>query len=110
MEKEKILEKAAKKKAVLGEMEKSKIDKSCWISLIVAGIVAIAFMIAEGALGHYTAIYAIGAVCFIWASVFYFCQYFVAKRPYGVLIGGILEALGALTMLSLYILSNVGVL
>lgn len=110
MEREEILEKASKKKAVVGEMEKSKINKSNWIAIIVAGIIAVVFMIIEGALGHFSAIYAIGAICFTWASVFYFCQYFIAKRPFGVLIGAILEGLGAVIMLTLYILFNVGVL
>lgn len=110
MEREEILKRASKKKVLVGEMEKSKINKSNWIALIVAGIVAVSLMIIEGALGHYTAIYAIAAVCFAWASVFYFCQYFIAKRPYGVLIGAILESLGAITMLILYILFNLGIL
>ena len=110
MEKEEILKKTSKKKALVGEMEKAKINKSNWIAIIVAGIVAVALMIIEGALGHYSAIYAIACICFIWASVFYFCQYFIAKRPYGVLIGAILEAIGAITMITLYVLFNVGVL
>ena len=110
MEREEILEKATKKKTVVGEMEKAKINKSNWISLIVAGVVAVTLMIIEGCLGHFTAIYALASVCFIWASVFYFCQYFIAKRPYGVLIGAILESIGAITMITLYILFNIGVL
>lgn len=109
MEKEEILGKA-KKKVVVGEMEKAKINKSNWISVIVAGVVAVIFMIIEGIMGHFTAIYALGAVCFAWASVFYFCQFFIAKRPYGVLIGAILESIGAICMITLYILFNVGVL
>lgn len=104
--KKEILEKASKRKVVVGEMEKSKIDKSNWIALIVA----VVLMIVEGVLEHFSAIYAIGAICFIWASVFYFCQYFIAKRPYGVLIGGILTAIGATTMLTFYILINVGIM
>ena len=67
-------------------------------------------MVIEGALGHAQAIYAIGAVCFTWASVFYFCQYFIAKRPYGVLIGAIFETIGALIMITNYILINVGII
>jgi len=67
-------------------------------------------MVVEGLLGHFPAIYAIGAVCFTWASVFYFCQFFIAKRPYGVLIGAILESIGAITMITLYVLFNLGVL
>ena len=110
MEKEEVLEKASKKKALVGEMETSKINKSNWISLIVAGVVAVIFMVVEGALKHFSAMYAIGCVCFVWASVFYFCQYFIAKRPWGVLIGAILEGLGACAMMTFYILYNVGVL
>ena len=105
MEKQEILEKTTKKKALVGEMETQKINKSNWIAIIVAGIIAVAFMIIEGCLGHYTAIYALAFVCFTWASVFYFCQFFLAKRPYGVLIGAILEAIGAATMLTLYIIN-----
>ena len=62
-------------------MERAKINKSCWIGNIVAVIVAVAFMVIEGTIGHFTAIYAIASICMIWASVFYFCQYFIAKRP-----------------------------
>ena len=110
MNKNEILEKAGKKKALVGEMEKTKINKSCWIGNIVACVVAVALMIIEGVLGHFTSIYSIAFVCMTWAAVFYYCQFFIAKRPYGVLIGAILETLGALTMLTLFILSNVGVL
>lgn len=110
MEREEILEKASKKKVFVGEMEKAKINKSNWISVVCAQVVAVVFMIVEGCLGHFTAIYALAAVCFTWASVFYFCQFFIAKRPKGVLIGAILETIGAITMLTLYILYNVGVL
>ena len=109
MEKEKILEKAQKKHPV-GEMEAQKTNKSCWIALVVTGICAIALMIVEGALKHFTAIYALGFVCYTWASVFYSCQYFVAKRPRGVLIGAILHGFGAVIMLTLFILTNVGVM
>ena len=105
MDKQEILEKTKHKKVLVGEMENQKINKSNWIAIIVAGILAVALMITEGALGHYSAIYAIAFVCFSWASVFYFCQYFLAKRPYGVLIGAILEAIGAATMLTLYIIN-----
>lgn len=109
MEKEEILSKV-KKKTYVGEMEKVKINKSCWIGNIVACIVAVALMVVEGCLGHHTSIFAIAMVCFSWASVFYFCQFFIAKRPKGVLIGGILEAIGAIIMLVMYILFNIGVL
>ena len=67
-------------------------------------------MVIEGLLGHFIAIYVLGAVCFTWASVFYFCQFFIAKRPWQVLIGAVLEAAGALTMIVIYILFNIGVI
>ena len=104
MKKEEILEKVSKKKALVGEMEKEKINKSNWISVIIVGVLAVAFMIIEGLLGHISTIYVVAFLCFTWASVFYTCQYFVAKRPVGVLIGGILEALGAIAMFTLYII------
>lgn len=110
MEKNEVLEKAKSKKAYVGEMEKSKIDKSNWIAVIVTGIIAIGFIIVECALGHKAIAFMIGAICFTWASVFYFCQYFIAKRPKGVLIGAILEAFGALIMLTNYILTYLGVI
>lgn len=110
MEKEEILEKVKSKKVVVGEMEKQKINKSNWISLISTCAVAIVFMIVEGALGHKTSLFAIGAICFVWASVFYFCQYFVAKRPKAVLIGAILEGFGAAIMITNFILSATGVI
>ena len=110
MDKKEILEKAQRKKDVVGEMERMKINKSNWIGNISACVVAVAFMIIEGLLGHFASIYAIGAVCFTWASVFYFCQFFIAKRPYGVLIGAIFEAIGAAIMITNFILVNVGVI
>lgn len=110
MEKQEILEKAQKKKVYVGEMEKAKINTSCWIANICACIIAVTFMIIEGALGHYPAIYALGATCYSWASIFYFCQYFVAKRTKGVLIGGILHGLAAIIMITFYILRTTGVL
>lgn len=110
MDKEEVLEKAKSKKAIMGEMERVKINKGNWISLIVTGVVAVALMVIEGALGHFTSIYAIATVCFTWASVFYFCQYFIAKRPWQVLIGAILEAIGAGIMITFYILYSIGVL
>lgn len=88
-----------------------KVSTSNWIALIVAGVAAVAMMIAEGIQGHHTAIFALSMVCFAWASVFYGCQFFVAKRRYaGILIGAILEGLAAIAMLVLYILFSLGVL
>ena len=105
-----ILEKVKNQKVHVGEMEHAKINKACWIGNISACVLAVVLMIIEGALGHFTSIYALGAVCFTWASVFYFCQYFLAKRPWQVLIGAILEGLGAVTMLVFYILYSIGVI
>ena len=53
-------------------MKYTKIGKGNLIAIIVAGVLAITFMIIEGVLGHFSAIYALGAVCYTWASVFYF--------------------------------------
>lgn len=103
MEKEEVLEKAGKKKAQVGEMEKEKMGKGNFIALIVAGVIAVIFMIVEGVLGHYTSIYALAAVCYAWASVFYFLQYFLAKRPWPVLIGACLEGVAAIAMIVLFI-------
>ncbi|MBQ7466530.1 MAG: hypothetical protein IJS74_00500 [Clostridia bacterium] len=110
MKKEEVLEVASKKKAVVGEAEKQKVNAGNWIALIVAGALAVVLMIVEGALGHFTSIYVLGMVCFTWASVLYFMQYFKAKRPWQVLIGAVLEAVGAIAMLVCYILYNVGVI
>lgn len=109
MEKEEILKKAGKKCAV-GEMEKQKTNKGNWIALIVAGIIAVTFMIIEGILGHFSAIYALGAVCYGWAFVLYTCQYFMAKRPWQVLIGSVLHGLAFITMIVLYILKNINII
>ena len=110
MKKEDVLKEASKKKAVVGEAEKQKVNAGNWIALIVAGVLAVVLMIVEGALGHFTSIYVLGMVCFTWASVLYFMQYFKAKRPWQVLIGAVLEAVGAIAMLVVYILYNVGVI
>ena len=110
MDKNEILEKVKNKKVYVGEMEKSKINKANWISLIIAGIVAGCFIILEGIQGHRSVCFAIGAICFIWAAVFYFCQYFISKRPKGVLYGAIGESLGAAIMILNYILCWAGVI
>ena len=110
MENKEILEKAQKGKDVVGEMERTKVDKGGWIALVVAGVLAVAFIIAEGALGHFAGLFAIAAICYTWASVQYFCQYFLAKRPWPVLFGAILHGIAAVAMLVLYVLVNVGVL
>ena len=104
-----ILEKA-KKKHPVGEMEAKKIGKSGFISTLVVGILAVAFMIVFGALHNFTALYIIGFLCFTWAAVFYFLQFFIAKRPYGVLIGAILESIGSAAMFVFFILYQTGVL
>ena len=91
-------------------MEKTKIDKSNWIAVICAGVMAVVFMIVLGALGLRECIWAIGAICFTWASAFYFCQYFIAKRLVGVLIGAVLEGFGACIMIINFILDLSGVI
>ena len=79
MDNKEILEKVSGKKAYVGEYENQGINKSNWISIIVAGIVAVVFIIVFGALRMKEVCFAIGAICFTWACVFYFCQYFIAK-------------------------------
>lgn len=108
MDKKELLERAKnKKRAVIGEMEKSKVNKGNWIAVIVAGVLAVAFMIVEGALKHYPAIFAIAAVCYAWASVMYICQFALAKRPWPVLFGAVLHGLACIGMIVLYIIFNV---
>ena len=65
MEKEEILVKS--KKCLVGGMEKQKINRGNWLAIIIAGSLAVVFMIVEGVLGHYASIFAIGAVCHAWA-------------------------------------------
>ncbi len=111
MNREEILEKAQSKKVQVGEYENQKIAKCNWISVIVTGIVAIAFICLFGALGMKSVCFAIGGICFTWATVFYFCQYFIAKRRHiGILLGAIGELFGALIMLTNCILSIVGII
>ena len=109
MKKEEVLEKAQSKRDVVGEMEREKLGKSAMISLLCAGIAAIALIVVEGALGHFSAVYAIASICFLWASVFYSLQFFLAKRPWPVLIGAILEGLAFAFFLVRYILCVTGV-
>ncbi len=107
MEKKEILEKASKKKALIGEMENQKIGKINWISMMVASIVAGGLCIAQGALGYPAGVYAILAIFSTWSCVFYTLQYFVAKRPWGVLIGAILTGLAAIGLIICFILANI---
>ena len=109
MEKQEILAKAQSKKAVVGEMEREKLGKGAIISLVVAGIVAVAFTIIEGIFGHFTAIYAIATICFTWAGTFYTLQYFYAKRPWQVLIGSVLEYAAAIFFIVRYVLALTGI-
>ncbi len=109
MNKAEILQKAQNQKAVVGEMEKEKLGKGAIISLVVAAVVAIAFTIVEGVFGHFTAIYAIATICFVWAGTFYILQYFYAKRPWQVLIGSVLEYLAAIFFIVRYILALTGI-
>ena len=111
MEREEILQKASSKKAQIGEYENQKIGKSNWISVIVTGVIALGFICLFGALGLKSVCFAIGCICFTWATVFYFCQYFIAKRRHiGILLGAIGELFGALIMLTNCILAIVGVI
>ena len=81
-----------------------------WYCNVVACLVAIALMITEYVLGNYSAIYAIGMVCFTWSSLFYFSQYFKVKKRKLTLVVAILETSGLLLSIVCYILYTVGVL
>lgn len=109
MNKQEILAKAQSKKDLVGEMEREKLGKGAFISLLVAGIVAVTFTIVEGIFGHFTAIYAIATICFAWAGTFYTLQFFYAKRPWQVLIGSVLEYLAAIFFTVRYILALTGI-
>lgn len=110
MDRDQILSNVKTRKILVGEMEKANINKSCWISNIVFVILASALMITLGAIGNLAGLYAIAFSCLAWASVFYFCQYFVAKRPWQVLIGAVLSTIGAVIMFVFFILYGIGVL
>lgn len=64
MEKEEILKKAESKKALIGEMEQSKVIKANWIALIVTAFAAVAFIITFGIQGNFTALYAVAFICY----------------------------------------------
>lgn len=109
MDREEILQKSQQHKDGVGEMERQAISKSSFIALLVTGILAVALMIVEGAFGHFSSIYAIATICFCWASVFYALQFFVAKRPKGVLIGAILEGVAGIFFFVRFVLCLTGV-
>ncbi len=106
MDKEEILSKS-KKKVYTGEMENAKINKGNWISIIVACSIAVAFCFSEGALKHISGVFALLAIMASWACSFYTCQYFLAKRHWGVLIGSFLHGLSAIGLIVLYIFANI---
>ena len=111
MDNKEILEKVSGKKTYVGEYENQGINKSNWISVIATGIVAVVFIIVFGALNMKEVCFAIAAICLTWACVFYFCQYFIAKRKkVGILIGAILETFGAVVMIVNFALTVVGVI
>ena len=109
MEKEQILEIVKNKKVVVGEMEKEKINKSCWIANLVAVIVSNIFAVILGFNGLFAGLYAVYSVCLVWSSVFYFCQYFVAKRTWYILISAVLYSIGAVVTITFFILFTIGV-
>lgn len=107
MEKEEIIEKAKRKKCLVGEMENAKIQKSNWIAVIVACIVAVAFCFSESIFARRPAYFAIMAIIFAWATTFYIGQFTLAKRPWQVLIGAVLYGLAFIAMIVLYVIANV---
>lgn len=110
MEKDEILKKASSKKALVGEMEKQKMDLGIKISLIFAGVLAIVFICLECAKQNYAAGLAIGSICYGWASMQYFFQFFMAKRPWPVLFGAVLHGLAFVACVVLYSLFSFGVI
>ena len=111
MDNKEIIERASSKKSYVGEYEAQGINKSNWASIIATGIVAVVFIIVFAILNMKEVCFAIGAICFTWASVFYFCQYFVAGRRFaGIMIGAVLEAIGMVTMTTLFALTVTGVI
>lgn len=110
MEKKEILEKAQSKKALVGEYEAKKVNQGLWISLVIAGVIAVALIIAECAQKHFTGGFAIASVCYGWASLQYTLQFFMAHRPWPVLIGAVLHGLAFVACIVLYSLFSVGVL
>ena len=110
MKKEEILEKAKSKKILVGELEKQKMDLGIKISLIFAGILATILICFECGQRHWTGGFAIGMICYGWASFQYFMQFFMAKRPWQVLIGALLDGLAFIACLVFYILFSLKVL
>lgn len=110
MDNKEILSRARNNKDNVGEMEKARINRSCWIGNIVACVIAGIFAVIEGYLHNFTAVYAITMICYAWACVFYTCQYFIAKRPWQVLIGSVLYGLAFVISLVFYILQLKGAL
>ena len=110
MEKEEALKKAKSKKLLVGEFETNRVNKGLWISLIITGIIATILIFAECAQHHWTGGFAIGMICYGWASLQYTLQFCLAHRPWQVLIGSILHGLAFVACLIFYILFSVGVL
>ena len=109
MEKEEILERVKNQKVIIGEMEKGKIDKSCWIANLVSVIFANVFAVILGIMKMFAGLCAVYSVCLIWASVFYFCQYFTAKKSWPILLGAVIYSIGAIIMVICFILFTIGV-
>ena len=110
MEKNEALQKANSKKAIVGEFEKNEVNKGLWISLIITGIIATILIFAECAQRHWTGGFAIGMICYGWASLQYTFQFCLARRPWQVLIGSVLHGLAFVACLVFYILFSVGIL
>ena len=109
MENKEVLEKVQSKKAVVGEMEKQNINKAAIISLVAIAVMAITLIIVEGVLGHFSSVYALAFICYMWPAIFYTLQYFFAKRPWPVLFGSVLCGLAGIYYLVRFILFVTGV-
>ena len=109
MDREEVLQKTSNKKAYVGEMEKEKIGKCIDIALIATGVIAVAFIIVLALLQNAAGAFAIVSICFFWAGLFYTLQFFIAKRPWPVLIGSVLDGLAFIFFLIRFILFVTGV-
>ena len=90
MEKKEVLDKVNNKKTYVGEMEKSKMGKGNWLAVLVAGVLAVAFIVAECAQGHFAGGMALACACYTWACVQYTLQYTIycllSRRMHGCFI------------------------
>lgn len=107
-----IKEKVMEKQEVKTDEAKTKTESSkttihsAEIAMICSGVFALIFAIVEGALSHFSAMYALLFIFFATISVYYFAK-FLKSKARGWLIASILEMLGSLCVLAAYIIALV---